>query len=414
MLDKIRKADGFTKNILIVFLGTGVFNFLNLLYQLLIAHNLRAADFAAFNSLLSIFVIMSAPLLTLETAVTKYTARFTSRNEGEKVSFLLSDLTKKALILFVVTFVLFLAFSPFIARMLKIESFSSGYILGALVAFIWLAPIFSGGIQGLEYFRWYSWRAVISGVLKLTAAFVFLTLGFGVNGALGALLFSVIVNLAVGYIPLRNFLRLKIKRTYINYREILLFLFPVALSNFCYCILISSDMIFVKYYFSIEDAGVYSLAQMVGKIFLFLPGAISIVMFPKVSGMEAKNMDSGAVLRRSILYVSGLCIVALVCYNIFPGLILKILTGKPYPESMLLGRLFGVSMSFLALIYIQVLYFLSKKDLRFLKYLVFSTLLQILAILFFHQSLVGIQLILCFNSFILFSTQLFLSIRPKR
>lgn len=414
MLNKIRKIDGFTKNILVVFLGTGVGNFLNLLYQLLIAHNLQAADFAAFNSLLSIFVIMSAPLLTVETAVTRYTARFAARNQEGKVSFLLSDLTKKAGILFVVTFLLFLVFFPFIARMLKIESLASGYILGALIAFIWLSPIFSGGIRGLEYFGWYSWRAVISGVLKLSAALVFLVLGFGVTGALGALLFSVMVNVGVGYFPLKNLLRLKIKRTYINYREILLFMFPVALSNFCYCILISSDMIFVKYYFSIEDAGLYALAQMVGKIFLFLPGAISIVMFPRVSGLEAKNIDSSAVLRRSILYVSGLCIVALVCYNIFPGLILKILTGKPYPESMLLGRLFGVSMSFLALIYIQVLYFLSKKDMRFLKYLVFSTLLQILAILFIHHSLVGIQLILCFNSFILFSAHLFLSIRPKR
>jgi len=63
-------------------------------------------------------------------------------------------------------------------------------------------------------------------------------------------------------------------------------------------------------------------------------------------------------------------------------------------------------MSFFALLYILILYFLSLKDLRFIKYLVFFTVLQFFAIAAFHNSLIQIQLILCINAILLFSIHL--------
>ena len=166
--------------------------------------------------------------------------------------------------------------------------------------------------------------------------------------------------------------------------------------------LVSFDMVLVKYYFLPEESGLYALAQMAGKIFLFLPAAICIVMFPKTAGLKAKNLDTTATLKRSLLYAAILCILASLAYNLFPGFTLKILTGKVFPESIILGRLFSISMSFFTLLFILITYFISLKDLRFLKYLVFFTLLQFLAIGLFHKSLIQVQLILCLNAILLF------------
>ncbi|MBI5145368.1 MAG: hypothetical protein HZA27_04195, partial [Candidatus Omnitrophica bacterium] len=93
----------------------------------------------------------------------------------------------------------------------------------------------------------------------------------------------------------------------------------------------------------------------------------------------------------------------------FPCLILRILTGKIYPESILLGRIFGISMTFFALTFILITYFLSVKDLRFIKYLILLTVLQYLAIVLFHRSLVQIQLLLSLNAILLFSVHLILT-----
>lgn len=407
----VTNIGAFNKNIIIVFVGTSLVNFLNLLYQLLLAHKLSVSDFAAFNTLLSIYVVVSSPLTTIQTAVTKYTAEFNSHNQISKLRFLLSDLFKRTSLLAISTFLVFWFASIYIMNSLKISSVSCTYILAILLASTWLLPVFAGGIQGLELFGWFSSVAVLTGVLKLGLAFILIVLGYNIAGALGALLASSLVGLIIYYFPLRRYISLAAIKEDINYKEIFIYLFPVAITYFCFMNLVNFDMVLVRYFFRPYDSGFYSLAQMVGKIFLFLPGAISIVMFPRTSGLNAKNMNTLSILKRAVLYVLGLCILSVLFYNFFPSLVLKILTGKAYPESIILGRLFSISMSFFALLYVFIMYFLSVKDLRFIKYLVLFTALQFFAIVLWHRSLIQIQFVLCINAILLFFIHLLLAYR---
>lgn len=405
--------DGFTKNIILVFIGTSLTNFLNLLYQLLLAHKLIPSDFAAFNALLSIFMLIFTPLGTLQMATAKYCSEFKALNQITKIKFLLSNFFKKGLILSVITFLIFFSISNYIMQTLKISCLSCGYILAAVIALSWLSPIFLGGLQGLESFAWLMSGSVITSALKLALAIIFILSGFAIAGALGALLISSLVGLVIFYFPLKDFITFKAIKEEVNYKQILTYLFPVMISLFCFIVLVSLDMVLVKYYFNPQEAGVYALAQMVGKIFLFLPLAISTVMFPRVSGLKANNMDTTATLQRSLLYAIILCAISIFGYNLFPRFILKILTGKVMLESINLGRFFSISMSFFTLLYILITYFLSQKDLRFIKYLILFTLLQFFAIILLHQSLIQIQLILCINAILLFVIHLVLAYRKR-
>jgi O-antigen/teichoic acid export membrane protein len=172
-------------------------------------------------------------------------------------------------------------------------------------------------------------------------------------------------------------------------------------------------MILVKLFFSSEEAGFYSLAQMLGKIFLFLPAAISIVMLPRASGLHDQKADTTSTLKRSMFYSLALCLIALIGYNLFPGLVLNILSGKALPESILLGRFFSVSMTFFVFLYILTTYFISIEDLRFIKYLAFFTFLQFLGIFVFHKSLIQVQLVMCVNAAILFIIHMYLAFFKK-
>lgn len=408
MLKSLKRIDAFGKNILIVFAGSSLVNFFNLLFQLLIAHKLTPVDFASFNSLLSVFMVVSAPLLTLQLAIAKYSSEFNAEHSVRKVKFLFSGLLKKLSLAGIVTFLIFLFLSLRLNVALKINQSSSAYILASLLALSWLIPLFVGLIQGLELFGWYVSSSIISGASKLILSFILLTLGYNISGALGALLVSAIIGLAILIIPLQKFIDFSSIREGVKYKEIFFYLIPVAVTNLCFALLTASDMILVKYYFTSSDSGIYSLGQMVGKIFLFLPGAVSIVMFPRISGLNAKKMDTVSTLKRSLLYVSLLCAAALIVYNIFPEFILTVLTGKNNPDSVFLGRLFGVSMSLFALLFTLTSYFLSMKDLRFIKYLITFTILQLLGVVFFHSNLIAVQLILCLNSAILFFTGMLL------
>jgi O-antigen/teichoic acid export membrane protein len=400
---------GFTRNIAVVFTGTSLLSFFNLLYQLLIAHKLPPAEFAAFNTLLSIFIIASSALSAIQVAVAKYSAELAAHNKTAELKSFLSGLIKKMSILSISTLLILLPFSIYITGMLKIGPGASGYILAALLSLSWLSPVFLGGAQGLEFFRWFASAQVASGVLKLILAFILILLGYSIAGALGALLVSNIAAIIVLYFAIRRFVNLGPEKESFKYKDMFKFLFPTALSNFCFVMLVSFDMVLVKYFFAHNDAGLYSLAQMVGKIFLFSSAAISIAMFPMTAGLNAKNLNTASTLKRSLLYASILCIIASLIFNIFPSFILKALTGKQFPESIILGRLFSISMSFFSLLFVMITYFLSIKDLRFVNYLALFTFLQVLAVALFHKSLIQVQAILCINAILLFSIHFLLA-----
>lgn len=413
MLKNFRAVDSFTKNIILVFCGSFLGSFLNLLCQLLVAHKLVLEDFAAFNSLLAIYILLSSPLTTLQTALAKYVAEFNSRGEPDKVKALLSGFLKHVtLFSLVILLGSYFAFTPMMLS-LKIGASLAGYILIGMLVLSWFTPVAIGGLQGLELFKWFSASSIVSGIIKLLLTFIFIIWGYNISGALGAFLISILCSIGISYIPLRRLFSLGKIRSSVNYQEIYQYLFPIAISIFCFNGLFNIDMIMVRYFFSVQDSGIYSLAQMVGKIFLFLPSAISVVLLPRTSHLSAKKINTLSVLNRSILYGAVLCLIAVVTYNLFPGFVLRILTGKALPEAILLGRLFSISMSFFALLFILITYFLSKKDLRFIKYLIIFTLSQIGAIILFHRTLIGVQIILCVNAILLFTLSLRLAYNEK-
>jgi len=408
MIKLAKSLGSFEKNIILVFLASTVGNVFNLLYQLLIAHRLSPVDFAAFNSLLSIFLVISTPLATVQTATSKYVAEFNALSQSDKTRSLLSVLFKRSLLFAILSFIIFLFASFYILDSLKISHMSSGYILAVMIASAWIAPVLSGGLQGLELFKWLSGIGILVGLFKLGITVFFLQIGWGFSGALGAFLLSVLLTIFLSYPPLRHYISFGSIQKKPDLKEFVLYIFPLWVGFFCFSTLISSDMILVKLFFSPEQAGAYSLAQMLGKIFLFLPGAISLVLLPRTCVLNSQNLDTCHTLKKSLLYAGAMCVLASLVYNIFPSFVLTVLTGKALPESILLGRLFSVSMIFFALLYIFIVYFLSLKDFRFIKYLLLFTGLQCLAIVLLHQNLFQVQLILCVNSVILFLIHLFL------
>jgi O-antigen/teichoic acid export membrane protein len=404
------KRDGFLKNIIVVFTGASLANFLNLLYQLLIAHRLPAADFASFNSLLSVFSIVSAPLSVFGLGVARQCAEFKARAQSEALKNWVSALLVRHTLYAALTVFLFWLVSFKALSLLHISSTASGILLAVLLASMWLVPVVSGAVQGLEFFRWFSLGSVLSGIVKIALALVFVGIGLSVSGALGAFVAAQTALFLLYLLPLRSFLRVRFHSSS-PYRELLVSLLPFAASSACFIALVSSDMVMVKLFFNEQQSGVYSIAQMIGKIFLFLPGPVSMVMFPRTSSLNAQGRETFSVVRRSLGYVLAVCIVAAIVYNSMPCVILKLLTGKVFPESVALGRLFGVSMSFYTLGYVLISYFLSLGDWRFLPWLGAATTAQVVILYLYHPTLMHVQAIMCATSALLFAALVFLARR---
>ncbi len=395
MLKKPRFIDGFARNILIVLAGTSLVNVVNLLYQLLIAHKLSAPAFAEFNALLAVLTIISSPLSTVQLAITKFASGCNARGECRGVSFLLNDLSRKACILALAAFAVFFLAAPHLQNFFKIESYTTTGMFACAMATAWFLPVAVGGLQGLELFGWLSSLSITGALIKLALAYVFLTAGYAAAGAFGAVAAANMVVIVFSYLPLRRFMDVQPGKGGISYREIFLYTIPVAVGHLCFAVLVASDMVLVRYFFPSDESGMYSLAQMLGKIFLFLPGAVSMVLFPRASGLKAQARETIGILKRSLVYVAGMCAAAVIVYNVFPGFVLTLLTGKVYPESVVLGRLFAVSMTFFTLVYVMMSYFLSIGDTRFMKYFIAAAIVQVSLIFAFHDTLFQVQGVMC-------------------
>ncbi|MCM8780904.1 MAG: oligosaccharide flippase family protein [Candidatus Omnitrophica bacterium] len=403
--------DAFDRGVFFVFTATIIVNAFNLLYQLLIAHRLNPEYFAAFNSLIAIFMLVSSPLANLQIVTAKYVADYRRQKQPQKINFLLYSVFRKVLLLAFLTLAGFYLFSSYIIQKLKIPSFASVYILSLLLAGCWLLPIFLGALQGLEFFGWMAVISVSISVLKLLLAFIFLRLGLKITGALGALLLSYSVGLILVAVILRDIFFTKAVTCDINLKDFFYYILPVSVSTFLFMCLVNFDMVAVRYFFNSQESGVYALAQMVGKLILFLPAAVNVVILPHTSGLSKEQNRARLTLKKGLLYAFSLCIFAALIYNIFPNFTLRILTGKTIAESIFLGRFFSVSMASFALLFIIITYFISIKDLRFIKYLFLFTLLQIIAIVLFHKVLIHIQLIMCINAFMLLFIHLVLAFK---
>lgn len=385
-----------------MFVGASLASLANLLCQLVVVRRFTIADYGVFNSLVSFFAIISLPMASVGTMVAKFTASYNNLGEREKTDFFILTLLKHMFFIAALFLIVYLLFGFGFKNYLHLDSVLPIYIIGFMLPLTIISTVAVGAIQGLEKFIWLSLSNIIGSASKLILVFLFILLGWGLLGALWAFLLSQALALIVSFFPLSHIFYLKETRLDINLKEKYKFIIPSFIALACMAVLTNTDVVLVKHFFKPIEAGYYSVAQLIGKIVLFIPGAVYIVMLPAASGLHAREKDSRVILKKGLIYTAFLCISIAALYNIIPDIILGILAGKAGQEIIFLGRLFSVAMTFFSLLTTLLLYQLSVSRFGFLKWLALFSLLQILAILIFHATLSQILFILISNSAILF------------
>ena len=172
------------------------------------------------------------------------------------------------------------------------------------------------------------------------------------------------------------------------------------------------DLIFVKHLFTPVEAGYYSIAQMVGKMFLFLPLPVVMVMFPKVSLLEAQHKETLPILIRSLMATGVLGGIGILLSHLFPDWITQVLTGKTYPDCSPLIRLFSINMTFFSLTFILLYYHLATRRKEALYPLSLLTFIQVGAIALFHETMTQVLYIVGAVAFCLLGINFYLAYRP--
>ena len=390
--------------IMVAFSLLGIF--LSYMYQLVMGWLLTPEDYGIVISLLSLLVIFSVFSTTIDTTITKFVSKESACNKLGRVHYLWKFSLKRTFLLGLVIFVVLALLTPVISRFLNIGNNWYPIILSFSLVLTFALQANFGTLRGLQRF----WGLGISGnllvFLKLAIAAVLVYMGFRVSGALLSLTLACVIVFFLSTYFLRDLFTAGNEKVKVSgVRSYTRFTFLVLLA---FTVLTNVDVILAKHYLSAVDAGNYSAISVIGKASFFVPGAITIVMFPKTSQLFEVGGAHGSVLRKAILLTLLLTGGVVIIYWLFPQFIINILFLGKYPTTFPYLFKYGLAMAFFAVSNLLIFYFLSLNRTRVAYPLLGAMLVHVVLIVLFHSNIaqiVGVMLlssVICLALILLF------------
>lgn len=375
------------------------------LYNLFVGRTLGPVNYGILAAVVSLLSVISIPTAALSTSIVKFASDYKARQDLSGLSGFFKKLSLVFFLTGVFSFLLLFVFREYFADFLKIPSTVPIIILGLLFFLNFTQTVNNGVLSGLQNFNFIAVAGFISAVLKLVLGVVLVYLGFSVDGALGAVALSIVVVYLMSFLPLRSLSRMKSELKYsLPWKSFFLYCAPVFLSTLGLNLLITSDIILVKKFFSPEEAGIYSALSLVGRVIFFASSSMVSVMFSLVAERHTGEREYKHLLYYSLLMAIGVSLPAVIFYYLFPAFSMRFFFGDKYVAAAPYLWLFGAFITLYSLGNIMVNFFLSIKRVSASLFPFIISLIQIAAIYFWHQNFINVITVSLICAFLLLLT----------
>jgi O-antigen/teichoic acid export membrane protein len=399
-----QKDSLFDEGFLIMIMGLG--NVFNFYFHIFMSRNLGPEGYSALNSLLSLLYIVSIPIVTIQTTITKFVAQYSAKGEAGKVRRLFLDCLKRVGIIGFLLMTFAIVGSGYIGSFFNIHKRGPIVMAGFLLLFMYLMPVFWAVLQGRERFRFLGISYFVGFSTKCGLGILFALIGWGVGGVLFGVLLSFVLAFLVGFPPIRKVLAPAGNDERVDMKEIYRFAMPVVTALFFLSFFCNLDIALVRHFYGdvgqgLVLAGYYATASIVGKGFLFLPLGIILALFPKVARKKAVGEDPLPILKRGLLIEIVLSIGGIILCIVLARYVALFLGKTDAPELVGLIKMFGIAITPIAATTILVNYNLANEQYRFMWLLLPLTILTFAAIWFFHQTPMSVLLTITAGGFAL-------------
>ena len=304
--------------------ATLVSSLLGYAYHFAMTRLLAPEDYGNLGVLLGLFMIATAPTVSLERAVAREVAKLDAQKKSAEIAFVVRKYVKLGF-----TVGLILGLSVYLL------SYAVGWVysqdtlvfpvqlMAVMIPFWYVAMVLTGFLQGMEKVWALSFVTVIQPAVKLAGGVILVLAGLGLVGAafpatLGALF----------VIPFVWFLcksSLEDAREYeITLRKSVgLFL----ATDLVLSVILYLDLFYVRYFMSASDAGYYNVASVTAKVLLYATWGVLLIFLPKASKLtlESRRAFSSLLWRGTALILP----VALV-FMVFPAQVISVFYTKSY------------------------------------------------------------------------------------
>jgi O-antigen/teichoic acid export membrane protein len=377
----------FLRNNMLILVLLNSSNIFNYLFQLIAGRGLTTIDYGSFNAVNSMAIILSAPIAVLPLVFSRYTVKL-AESGLEQVKRLLVNGFRSLVFFASALFLIGLVAIPWLQNFIHLEAKTPIVIMLVQLALSLVLPVFLGVIQGLHRFTAFGICGSSIALSRFLSGLLFvLALEWGINGALLSGTVSMFVALGIGLWAVRDILKLPGEPLpHDLFSEMRKYSFPVFISTTMVMVLGNLDIVLVKHYCSPEEAGLYAIAAILGRVSLFLPGVLIVVLFPEASKAQTKGKEDARILWISLAMTAFLGgSVALAC-TFWPEQIIVLMFGAKYQAGAELLKIISLAMAMLAVANVIFTYCLARSEFKFLWPLARGGGMLLLLIFNFHDS----------------------------
>ncbi len=283
------------------------------------------------------------------------------------------------------TIVMMLA-GPMLARFLRIDTPWPLWAASLALLLLFLRPVTDGTLQGIQHFFGLGSVQILQSFLRLVFAVLLIGIGGQATGTILALPLGSTIALALAILILRPYFRAPssaVPPRPIDWR----YSTYTLIGLLAFALMVNIDPIIVRRFFGDAAAEAYAPVVTLGKMNLFIPLGIGLVLFPKATQRQAAGRDSRPVLLLALAatLLPGLFLTLL--YWMFPGEIVRIVFGEAYTDPGILLALVGLATTLYAGVNIWLNYALSLERRAYVFLLAVIVVAEITAMLIFHARL---------------------------
>ncbi|MEZ4539076.1 MAG: hypothetical protein R3C43_03725 [Chloroflexota bacterium] len=361
--------------------------------NILAGRRLVPMEFSVFVTVTAILQVMVQATNVIRNVVAFYTAESTvSTDASARVGMVLRRSWHWAWRWGMIATVALALAGPVLARFLRIDSPWPLWAAALALLLLFLRPVTDGTLQGVQHFWGLGWVQILQSIGRLAFTALLIGLGGQAAGVILALPLGSTLALALALLLLRSYFRAPpstmprpISRKYA---------LTTLAGLLAFALMVNVDPILVRRLFGDAIAEAYAPIVTLGKMNLFIPLGIGLVLFPKATQRQAAGRDSRPVLLLALAatLLPGLALTLL--YWIVPGRIVHTIFGEAYAAPGVVLALVGLATTLYAGVNIWLNYALSLERHSYIYALAAIVAGQIGAMLLFHARLESIALIM--------------------
>ena len=372
-------------------IGAGILGYV---FQVLMGQMLSVSDYGLFATLMALLMVAGVPLSTLSMVLSRRASGYWAKNQPARIAAMFWWTNQRVLWIALAMLMCALPFTPFLRDYAQLESLVPAWIFLLLSFMVMFGPVNSAFLQAQQNFRWLAIAGLTSQGLKLLFCVALVFAGFKLNGVLMGMVFATITIWLMTYLPLRSMVTQPIgldqPKDHLSFKGAI----PVLVANLSFAVMTQLDLLLVKHYFDPEQAGIYAAAAILGKAVMYLPGAITIAMFPMVAENESRSQSSANIFLNAMVLTAGLSGAGAVFYFFFADDIMTLFYGQKYQGAAELLKLYGFAMLPMALVMVAEHFLIAKGRVVFAYVMMIGIPFVLFAAHTYHASLIDMVYIL--------------------